>query len=434
MRTLLCLVLLLGCSDPIPAPTVDIRVITPDSRDPFDEASITRIRLELQQDDADPVVTDEEVDADFDLGLILENLTARARVRVTLFDADGIAFHGAPPPFVPLSSGGLVRILVGPPGRCAVVPRAALPTARARRGHTRADTFAMLLAGLDGETRSTGVTSIDLLRFDTFDDRTTGGLLPALTLASGPARAATFGTSRLLLVTDTTAARYDLAVTESREATVILHPGATTRSAVASIGSAAVVAGGSTAAGTWINAEGRLVPLTLASSRVDGVVAEIGGVALLTGGETPDGAPVAELLRADGSTTPIAGTDGVRRQPVLLRSGDTLLLLGGLDADGAVRTDTLRFDGCPADCRVSAGPEWTNPREGVVAAEDLLVGGAEVERFDGTSLVPFATLQVSRRDPLVSRFESGVLLVAGGESDVPRNEVELCYPEALTPL
>ncbi len=435
MRLLALLILCLACSDPLPPATVELRVITADSRDPFEVASLTRATFALAQGDADPITVTEELDETFDVGLVLPDLTARTRTRVLLDDAEGLALHGAAPSFVPVASGGLVRVVVGPPGTCAIVGRASLPTGRVARGHALADTFAVLVAGTDpAGAPSAGVTSIDLLRFDTLDDQTTDGRLPALEGLRGPARAASLATSKLVIVSDDAAVRYDLGVFTDREAPLNLHDGAAATSAVGSVGSAAVVAG-PTARFTWITAEERLIEQSLASARASAALAALGEVALLAGGELDPEAPVAELLRPTGSA-PIVGPDpGVRRDGVLLVSGDRALLVGGLDAAGEPRTDTVLFEGCPDDCRATAGPTWEHPRPGIVAAGDLLVGGNRVERFDGAAMLEHATLTVSRRAPLAARLDGGLLLVAGGEGDPsPRTEVELCFPAELTPL
>lgn len=425
---------LVACESSIPAATVEVRVITPTSANPFDGEPITRVTLELQQEGAEPVRVVEDVDDDFDLGLTLTDLTLRTRTRVVLEGTDGVLLHGAAPPFVPLASGGLVRIVVGPPGACAVVGRAQLPAPRARRGHALVDTFAVFVAGLDAEgAASNNVTSLDLLRFDALDDETTEGALPALTRLRGPARAAAFGVSRLAIVSDDAAVRYDLGVFEGREVTLALHEGADLTSAFGSVGNAAIVAGGSSASATWITAEERRIPIELRSARADGALVAVGDVALLSGGVVADGAPLAELLRADGSSVAVEGAaDGVRRHGRFVVAGDVVLLVGGVDADGALRSDTVAFRGCPSACVASAGPTWDEPREGLATTGDLLVAGDRVERFTGDAIVPHVTLAVPRQDPLVARLESGVLLVAGGEP--ARRDVELCFPETLDPL
>lgn len=425
---------LAACSDSVPPATVEVRVITPTSTNPFEGEPITRVTLEVQQGDAEPVRRVDDVTDDFDLGVAIPDLTLRTRTRVVLEGADGILLHGAAPPFVPLASGGLVRIVVGPPGRCAVVGRAQLLVARASRGHALVDTFAVFVAGLEeGGASSNGVTSVDLLRFDTVDDRSTGGALPALTGSSGPTRAAAFGVSRVAIVGGDASVRYDLGIFEGREAPLALHAGADLTSALGSVGNAAIVAGGASASATWITTEERLVAISLDAARADGAIVEVGGAALFSGGATAAGAPIAELLRADGTSVAIEGaSEGTRRHGRFVVAGDALLLMGGLDDDGALRSDTLLFRGCPDACVASEGPTWSEPREGLATSGDLLVAGDRVERFTGEAIVPHATLAVPRRDPLVARLESGVLLVAGGEPAL--RDVELCFPETLDPL
>ena len=426
---------LVACSDSVPPATVEVRVITPTSTNPFEGEPITRVTLEVQQGDAEPVRRVDDVTDDFDLGVAIPDLTLRTRTRVVLEGADGILLHGAAPPFVPLASGGLVRIVVGPPGRCAVVGRAQLLVGRANRGHALVDTFAVFVAGLDeaGAT-SNGVTSLDLLRFDTVDDRSTAGALPALAGLRGPARAAAFGVSRLAIVGGDASIRYDLGVFEGREAPLALHAGADLTSALGSVGNAAIVAGGASASATWITTEERLVAISLDAARADGALVEVGGAALFSGGATEDGVPIAELLRADGTSVAIesAMEDGTRRHGRFVVASDALLLVGGLDDEGTLRSDTLLFRGCPEACVASEGPPWSEPREGLATSGDLLVAGDRVERFTGEAIVPYATLAVPRHDPLVARLESGVLLVAGGEPAL--RDVELCFPETLDPL
>jgi len=343
---------------------------------------------------------------------------------------------GAPPVFVPLSTAGLVRVVVGPTSRCAVVPEAELSDALERPAMARVETFALVAGGRDAVGPSTDVSFVDLVRFFSGD-------LDSLTLGSGYGRAASLGLERAVVVTEGGALLYDLANAEARNTPLTpVHTGAGPASAVVQRPGGAVILGGERGASpvdgvTWIFEDGRALTSTLRVPRRGASALALGNFVVVAGGS--DAGPVAEVLNASTQEgTPIEYDDGVRLDPILVRDGDALWLIGGRDADGSVRQDTVQILGCPTACRAEPGPMWISARPGAVFADGYLVGGDErVETVSfraGVWLVePAFDLEAPRREPLAMAFESGVLVVVAGSDDAgPRKDVEICWPEALT--
>lgn len=93
--------------------------------------------------------------------------------------------------------------------------------------------------------------------------------------------------------------------------------------------------------------------------------------------------------------------------------------------------------GCPAACRLEAGPEvdlGTAPRaEGLTVTDGRAVFTAVEE--GGWRLERVADLVAERRAAGITRYESGIVFVHGGRDDEgPRLDGELCFPAALVPL
>lgn len=435
-RALLALALTSGCDDELPPPTIEVWVVTAEGGDPFAGRRFDALTLEVAQGDRPPVRIERAIDDDFDLSIAFDGLTDSTRVRVHLEGPDD-TLHGAPPAFVPVSAGGLVNLVVGPPARCQRVPDARLPTGRRQRPMVLADTFVLALGGVEGAEPRRGVTSVDLLRQRSVDDVSTMGALPALVGAGGAGVAAVYGAGRVALASELGAVRYDLGAREAREQPLSIHAGAGPTSVALSVGDAAVIIGGEAARATWITADERLLSIALAARRASAAAAAIGGVAIVAGGDAPD-APAAELLRPSrDSSEPFGETDGVRVGPALVAAGGRLWLVGGRGADGELRDDTILVLGCPDACRVEPGPTWADPREGAVAAGPYLVAGDRIDQMapDGT-LTEIARLTAPRRAPLVVPYESGVLAILGGEDaeGTPLRDIELCFPPELNPL
>ena len=105
--------------------------------------------------------------------------------------------------------------------------------------------------------------------------------------------------------------------------------------------------------------------------------------------------------------------------------------------------DTVWITGCPA-CEVRSGPRWERPRLGESRVSSRLGGGwlvggdggRVVERvsFSGAGPVIEASgpLEVGRSAASVVELDSGVLYVAGGQTESGfTDEVEVCFPPEL---
>ncbi|HJL00651.1 MAG TPA: hypothetical protein RMH85_19655 [Polyangiaceae bacterium LLY-WYZ-15_(1-7)] len=422
---LLCLApALLGCEDDPPRAAIDVRIVTTTGEDPLEAPGVARFTLAMEQ--TGRARTELEADADDRSAAIeLGSLSADTRLRVRLESADGaVLLHGAPPTFAPISAGGLVRVLVGPPGVCEVVPEAELDLPRTLPAGARLDTFALFLAGEASGAPSSAVEFLDLLRFYP-------GELEDLSLAQGPARGAAVGLSTMLAVTGEGAVLYDLASADERETSLALHDGADAQSATVALpGGGALVAGGTASAGlTFVAADGSTSAATLTAPRAAPLLVPFDGGRVLV----VDAAEGAEVVSAAGAPSLV---DLPAFAPAAaIRDGDAVLLVG----EGSDGPATLALEGCPGACVASAGPAWPMARAGVVSAGPYLVGGALVERAthgeDGWRIEPAWELARTHRAPLALLFESGVLVVVAGEDDGgPVPFVELCFPETLTEL
>lgn len=426
----------MACSDGPSRLQIAVAVVTASGGDPLTAAAFDSVTVEVAQEDRPVTRVTRRLDGSFDVPIEIGSLTSETRVRVRLDGAE--PWVGAPPAFVPVASAGLVRVVVGPAGSCATVPEAELPAVLERPAMTRVETFALVAGGRDDSGPSTSVAFVDLVRF--FSDA-----LDPLTLGSGYGRAAFLGVGRAVVVTEGGALLYDLADAEARNTPLMpVHAGAGPASVVVQRPGGAVIAGGEAAAApvdgvTWIFEDGRALTSTLAVPRRRAAALALDNFVVVAGGS--EAGPVAEVLNASTQeSSPVAYEDGVRLDPLLVRDGDALWLIGGLGADGTVREDTVQLLGCPTACRAEAGPSWATARAGAVFADGYLVGGDErVERVSFRAGVwtvePAFELQAPRREPLAMVFESGVLVVVAGSDDAgPRNDVEICWPEALTPF
>ncbi|MEM9073521.1 MAG: hypothetical protein AAGE52_33755, partial [Myxococcota bacterium] len=340
MRRALLALFLLSCNDGPSAVTVDVQVVTATGGDPLAAAAFETLTVEVAQDDRPITRISERAGGTFDLPIAIDSLTNSTRVRVRLEGA--VPYVGAPPRFVPVATGGLVRVIMGPAGTCEVVPEADLGDAREQWATTRVGgDFAIFAAGVDEDGPSTAVAFLDLVRFF-------GGDLDDLAMASGRGRATFVGPTRAVVTTEGGTSLYDLANAEERNRGLAVHAGAGLRSAVASVSTRALIAGGDLAGEpvdgiTWLLEDGAVADtegMTLQTPRRDAAAAFLGQLAIVAGG-SQDGL-VAELLNLNTETsTPIPFDDGVREGAVLARDGEALLLLGGTNESGELRTDTV---------------------------------------------------------------------------------------------
>ena len=413
-----------------------VAVVSADGADPIAAAAFDSVTVEVAQEGRPITRVTRRLDGALDLPLELGSLSAPTRVRVRLDGPE--PWVGAPPTFVPLAAAGLLRVIVGPTGRCAIVPEAELPRAVEQPATARVETFALIAGGREADGPSTAVSFVDLLRFYSDD-------LDPLTLGSGVGRAASLGFERAVVATEGGTLLYDLADAEARNTPLgPVHAGAGPASAVVSRPGGAVVLGGEDRDGpvagvTWVFEDGRALTSEMQVARRRPAATALGNFVVVAGGAA--GPPFAEVLNASTQqSVPVAYDDGVRIGALLVRDGDALWVVGGVDAEGTLRQDTVQLLGCPSACRAESGPPWTTARAGAVFADGYLVGGdrrveALTFRAGVWTVEPAFELQASRRDPFAAVFESGVLVVLGGASEEgPRRDVELCWPSTLTPL
>ncbi len=383
-------------------------------------------------------------DGGFDAVLSFESFVDPTRIRLAL-EGPTTDLLTAPPSFVPVLTAGLMRVVMTAPQSCARIAFDFMEAPRASFGMVQSDTFALLVGGT--EPTQEQVEFLDVLEWESrlFEED--------LSLANlGPTRAASVDESQILVLPSDAASAFifDMNDPLNRVATVILHAGAGTRSALVSIpGVGAMVIGGelggeAQAAVSLVEASGTVTSLRLSESRSGPAATNLGNDVLVVGGDTLG---TAELLRAGSAVAePVASlTDGIREAAVLVGDGQTrALLMGGSDATGATRLDTVRFDGCTDSCSATSGPIWMTARLEVLqpARSTLLIGGTnsrlvEEVRWSASTveISPLLELNAERAAAGGIVLESGVFIVAGGEDAVgSRVDFEFCAPDRLTPL
>jgi hypothetical protein len=233
---------LTGCDDAA-APVFDILIVGADGGDPTVGTDVDTVQVQVRQGAGVEPVTRTSPPDDMDLAVQLADVSTPVTLTVEL---TGPTTHllGAPPPFLPLETGGLVRVPVGPAGQCMLLegPHAALAAARAQAGVVRSGTFALAAGGVGSSGPSPRVEAWDLLHMLRSDD------LPDLPDPAGPTSAAPLGAGGGVLVvpTDGSAVYYDLATPIDRVSPIALHVGAGAGSTVVALddGGAAVLGGG----------------------------------------------------------------------------------------------------------------------------------------------------------------------------------------------
>ncbi len=418
----------LGCqSDPAP-PTVEVQLIAPDGSNPLAEGGFSSILVEVAQAGRPTTRVRRDLEGDVDLAVEIDSLGGQTSLRVAFEGATDLI--GAPPTFVPGTAGGLVRIVMGEPGSCVRVPDAAFTAPRSQTANARIDTFLTVAAGLDDALLSSRVEFLDLLRMFS-------GELDDLVGPRGRAQGANLGENRFAIISEQGAASFDLSIAEDRESAVSLHPGAGVDSAVVSYAGGAAVIGGSLDGAavsdvSWIAADGRVHRTQLSAPRSGAVAIALGDRVLVAGGTT---GAVAEMLEpASDMGAPFGESEPLRLGATILADDEAFWLVGGVDDLGEPRTDHVSLLGCPGACRAEPGVEPAVEAVDVTGQGGWLVRDADVSeaRFDGRwSLQPRFTLTAPRRRPALVVFESGVLVVAAGEG---RSDVEMCFPDELTPV
>ena len=340
--------LLCGCDDDPSSPMVSVRVVSPSGGDPLSEAAFSAVQIDVLQEGRPQTSITDDVDGGFDVPIEINSLFTLTQARVRLTGPQ--TWLGAPPRFTPAASGGLVRIVVGPAGQCAIVDEAELPNARSQMAVARIDTFVLLAAGEGDSGPSRNVEFLDLLRLFP-------GELDALVNGGGAATGAFIGDSKALVVSAEGSLIYDLGSEEREEAFTTLHDGADeTSTTIARVGGTTVVGGGEEATWVWDDTREYKTDVSSTRTRPAGVGFEGGdfnNAVLVVAGGTPFG----ELVRPNGETSEVLYDDGDRFGALIARDEDALWLIGGTDAEGTARTDTVSIVGCPSACTPADGPE-----------------------------------------------------------------------------
>jgi hypothetical protein len=228
---------------------------------------------------------------------------------------------------------------------------------------------------------------------------------------------------------------------------IILHDGWRTGALVSVRGVGALVIGGEvdgapTDKVSLIEADGSSRSLVLSVPRSGATSAAVGEDVLVVGG---DDTGTAEILFTETATSELLEgvADGVRRGGLLVSDLESrALLIGGVDGADALRQDTLQFDGCSSACTSSAGPTWTTARRRAILPEysAVVVGGEgsgaiEEVRWSGSSvsIEPLAELETPRAAAGAIVYESGAIVVAGGDDGQSElDDFEFCVPAELT--
>ncbi len=428
--------------DPTPGPVLTVELVTPAGDDPAEGAELARLRV--QQGSADVVEREVAVEGGgLSADIVLDDLVTTVRVGVEVVGPDGIRI-GAPPPFLPIESGGLVRIPVGIPDSCAIMDGMTLGAGRAVVGVARHGTFALTVGGVaaEGPSAATGYLDLLELRAASFDD---------LGAPAGAARAVPYGSSESVVLSDAPF-RYDIGSAEMPVLAADLHDGAGLSSAAVALRPrGAVVVGGSgpgdepVAEVTWIDADGASTRSRLATPRAGAAAALVGSDVLVVGGHAAGA--WAERLRPGADGEPLDLPDhGPRPGAVLVADADSgrALLLGGEAEDGTIRADTVVFT-CAATCTAEPGPEWSRARTGFATVAlptggGLLAGGDgpvdAVDRVtfeeDGVRIAPVGDLEAARGGASGLSIDAGLVFIVGGlGSGGPRADVEVCFPRSL---
>ncbi len=469
----LCAVLC-GCGSDADAPLA-VYVVDAEGGNPL--AGLGAGRAHLTVDQGGSSVFDVQADVRggaFDIAVPIASIVAATRIQMVL-DLEGGQLLGATPSFIPLQY-GMVRVVVGPPGRCAAVEEPRLPSARLDLAAVAVDSNALLFGGTSsdavdsvGHDLVAGLSLLELTYGEALAEETSAGvpLFPALPVSLRQTQAVRLpdgdATAPILVLGETLGGQaafvFDALAPETASPSLTgVHEGAGVLSTIVGLGAdgAAIVggAGGEGASSvTWVQSPTSVSVSRLAVPRQRPAVAFVGGGLLVAGGQ-PEGAARLEFvpIRGDGQPVPAAGTgalDGALwvRDPARA----TALLVGGDDVGGSTVTTTMLARGCPA-CVVSEGPRFDRARRGAAHAETpsgtWLLGGVQA---DGTpsphtdlvsvqsasaSIDALGDLPTGRARASALPLASGVVLLVGGmnPSMTPERGLAICWPRALDAL
>ncbi|HEY8430128.1 MAG TPA: hypothetical protein VIL20_17220 [Sandaracinaceae bacterium] len=400
-------------------------------------------------------------DGPYALDVPLETLEGMNEVQVAIEGECG-AWIGAAPPFQVYGEGvdttGLVRFVVGPPGRCVRLGLSGLvhdgpPRIAPARSHAAAVVRRNVALVAGGELPGGGSDDVD--RFDML-------LFDADPLPSwdgeriGRARGLALSEDRSLVVGDVSSWIFERAdFQQPRPRRFALHDGAGFSSALVAVaGGAAVVGGSASREVTWVGVEGSDEGRSVLRVRRDApAAAAIGGGVLVVGGHAA-GEAALEWVRRGAESVAIDAPLPEGRGGVLFSSPDGRDALWiGFEVAGAPSADTYYLRGCGdgACDEVRLGPPWEAPRRDfahVITQEGTLwlVGGerdgegatADVDRlrWDGGTVVieSDVALDAPRAGAAIFEHASGIVTVVGGRAGEPRNDAEMCFPPALDPL
>lgn len=418
---------LLGCSETPAGPRFDVSIIDGEGRNPVRSGDFDALRINVEQ------IGQESTEVRINVGqmgafghsvaLFSAGIETRVRVR---FEGEGRQLIGAAPPFVPLASGGSLRIVAGEPSSCLTLDDARLEIARQDAALVQVGTFGIVAGGLGPDPRDE-VDFIDLLRLF-------GGSLEDLPV-EGAAQGAAFGASDAVVATTDGVFRYALGVQSDRSTSLDVHLGAGALSSVAERQGGAVVVGGSSSAGvTWLAADGTQSRSELTTPRQRPALFLLGDSFLVAGGNTEG--PIAERIASSQALgMPIEGASESRQGGVLVAAGRDIVWLGS-EADspgGASFSETYVFRDCPGACRFEAGPAWQGASPTPAVAGRRVLGASQVFRVEAdASLIAEGTLAAPREGAGLFELDGGIVLVAGGSRDgIPTRDVEVCFPESL---
>ena len=431
-----------GCNDNVTQFVFEARIVDGDDGNPAADTDADTLRIALAEGEL-PVREFEYpiVDGQFDATLEFASFTSITRLRVEI-DGTTTELQTAPPAFNPAATRGFLRVVAAAPSSCVPVSFNVMEAPRAAFGMVQSGTFAFVAGGTSPDEDQ--VEFFDALEWESrlFDEDFSVSNL-------GETRVATIGEGKILVLSaEAPPFIFDMLDTTNRVTQVVLDQ--SPESALVSIpGVGAMVIGGESGGApttrvSLVEPDGSIETFDMDTPRSGAAAAAVGEDVLVVGG---DAAGSAEILFTDRfAAEPVAGVaDGVRRGGLLVSDLEArALLIGGTDGTDALRGDTLRFDGCPSACASSAGPTWTTARRRPIVPEysALVVGGegsASIEevRWSGSSVAiePLVELQVPRAAAGAIVYESGAIVVAGGDDGVTeRDDFEFCVPAALTAL
>lgn len=371
--------------------------------------------------------------------------------RIELDDASGLALVGGTP-WLTQADGSSVRVVMGAPGTCAIVPSLALATGRDAVGVALVGRYVLVAGGSEAGGPSAKVDRLDLVSLS----RTA---MPDAAAPLGPSRAARIDRTSALVLSDLgepfiqTLASLDATTGRSLPA---LHPGGETSQQIANVGPSGAAVVGTSPSGTPTNELSFVLPdshyvfVNAIETSATQRMAAAGATGLYVASyDTPTHFRFEHIPSEAGDVRfrvgydDGAGASRERRFGTLMsdRDGVTFGVIGGTDQNGAVRDDTMTIGGCPALCYTAAGPTWTHARSGATFTSDGFIAGGDgpdgrVERVrlrpsDTAPMVieDFATLNVPRSRPGVVALPSGPILVIGGQGASGRvTETEICFP------